>query len=55
MDSRYILEVNLGLRDGFDVGLKVREVSGIIHGSACLVAWIMSFTGMRKAKGGEEH
>lgn len=33
-DSRYILEVNSGLSDGLEVWLEVREVPGIIRGSA---------------------
>lgn len=39
-DSRSTLEVDSGLGEGLDVGLKVREVSGRIQGSACAAGWM---------------
>lgn len=40
-DSRSTLEMDSGLGEGLDVGLKVREVSGRIQGSACIAGWMV--------------
>lgn len=39
-DSRFTLEVDSELGDKLDMGLKVREGSGRIQGSACAAGWI---------------
>lgn len=41
--SSYILEVDSGLGGGLDGGLKVREITGIIQGSACAAGQIMFY------------